>query len=607
MEKRTNNANLKAKLNKSNKTEDKSPKDSNLILPQIRENCSPQQSPRHLALPEDKKSQPKGKKPLKYSFFIQASPKTGVCKKIGTTFSELTKNFTSDKNTQQGTEKITQILVSFGKLGRILDDLNNSPLLKSEIDVLKGQYSNDEIDAKIRKFKDKFFYDKADEPKAEENYSGHGLVYSKSSGSIDDKVLVVNDYDKLMKKYHQLEEEYYSDTNTLKKKLEKRKAKLKNLKLDYDKSLGKNEILASKHESLQELIKDKDKIFKSRIDEFQVRIQEIEEAKRVNNIELVQATDYMQKVKSLMKEKELIIIELNSKVAFLSELNANYITEIQTVKSQLKRSQKELEIEKKNYGLIETDIKELNNYKSQKEYLEQSLDSLKQNLDYVNTNYKDLQKNYIILQTKSEEKETILKETIEKLKDQPSPSFNLIREPRKARRNSTCALHIFEDPSQEQEQKLKLIKKISILEDQISDYQRNLEKAYKDIEYHKKKIEEKNYEFEHVMKKTDIEINGKIEETRKLALKDFFRFLIEFKKNKQSSLDMIQCNMCKKCNIRTVLWPCGNSGCKRSLSLEEECLNCRIPSKLMELKVFDELIQNFQDNYLMVELNNILI
>lgn len=604
MEKRTNNANLRAKLNKSNKTEDKSPKDSNLVLPHIRENCSPQQSPRNLASPEDKKSQPKGKKPFKYSFFIQAPPKAVICKKMRTTFSELTKNFPNDKNSQHGTEKIAQIVASFGELGRILDDLNNSLVLKSEIDVLKGQFSNEEIDAKIRKLKKNFFYDIEEEPKAEENDCDLELIHSKSSGSIGDMVLVKNDYDRLMKKYTQLEEEYYFDTNALKKKIEKQKAKLKNLKSDYDKSLGKNEILASKCENLQEMIKAKEKLFKSKIEEFQVKIQEIEEVKRINNIELSQTTDYMQKIKSLMKEKEIFIIELNNKVAFLTELNINYMTEIQTVKSQLKKSQKELEVEKKNYELIETDIKELNNYKSQKEHLEQCFESLKQNLDYVNSSYKDLQKNFFLLQTKSEQKETILKETIEKLKDQPSLSSNLIREPRLARRNSTCVLHSFEDPSQEQE--LKLVKKISILEDQISDYQRNLEKAYKDIEYHKRKIDEKNNEFEYVTKKADNEVNGKIEEARKFALKDFFKFLIEFKQNIQNSVNMLQCNMCKKCNIRTVLWPCGISGCKRSLSLEDECLNCHIPSKVMELKVFGKLLQVFQAKYLIAEENKII-
>lgn len=416
------------------------------------------------------------------------------------------------------------------------------------------------------------------------------------------KEIIKNDVEIWKEKHEKLEEVYYNDTNALKKTIERFKLKHRVICEERDRALEKLESVNSKHENCKKLIEEKDKYYKKEIGIFETRLSNALESANSKNYELIQTVECINRNTKIKREQDAFINELQEKVKVLSDVNAIYINELNSLKSSLELCQKDLKLERKKSSSADSLIKDLSAAKCQILSLEETKKSLKSQLEFINTNYKNLQESFNRYQERVSENEKTLKATIEKLKtdhqslpNSPAPII-IPQDLPKLRRFSTITSNNHDQLSQDTIKKLMI--KVASLEQQAALNQQEIDKNSRDQAYYKKVIEERNIFIGRMEQQF---LNHGIEKqdaVRKNVLKEIETFFENYRNDSKIAAGTYECNMCKMRKVKLVLWPCGSIDCKRGVSLIDNCLECKTPVRINEIEVLKEIFKEFKKNFL---------
>lgn len=536
----------------------------------------------------------------------------------------------SDKSLPQNAAIIKKASFIYKKFTKLLDEFEGLQLGQKDREKIREMINCEDFEERIREFTEKnlkTFKSQVVGLESPQNRlspivfastgSSFGGSFANSFKSANDSSPGINEgfeevsririrSEEINKRYKQLEENYYIDTNELKKEVEKWRNKAEELEITCEKLMGKNEILTIKYESCKEMINDYEKKTKSEIEESQKKLEDALEAMHEKNLQLVQAMDYIQKVKGMKKDHEQTIIELKDKVQKLNEISINYQTEMHKLSNSLRICEHNLSNEKKKLQNLESTLKTYSCATSTISDLEESVKKLKSQLEYSNIHCKNLQESYMSYKENAQETEKSLKNTIDKLKYQIHSNLNntlpssMPESPRLIRNSSSNGV----SEQYYQELAKNLFKKSSSLEETLTFYKQDNEKINKDLTYIKKMLDEKNLLIEKIEKSVNQSLIQEKEEMKRKIIRDIELFLKEYKKNVAKSFRLLHCGMCKTSKLKLILLPCGIGTCKRGMHIDENCPNCEVPAKSMELRVLKNLLKEFKSNYLETEDQN---
>ncbi|OMJ81932.1 hypothetical protein SteCoe_17523 [Stentor coeruleus] len=606
----------------------KSPQNS-LNLPSLREINGYSNSLKSTLAKESTKSPYESSSKSRGTIFGSLSPSNDkISSSITSTDWENT--LKSDKTLPQNTAIIKKASFIYKKFIKLLDEFEGLQLGQKDKEKLKEMINCEDFEERLRDFTEKnlkIFKNQAVGPESPQSRlspivfastgSSFGGSFANSFKSTNDSSPAISEgfeevsrirlrSDEINKRYKQLEENYYIDTNDLKKEVEKWKNKAEELEITCEKIMGKNDILNIKYESCKEMLDDYEKKTKSEIEESQKKLDDALEVMHEKNLELVQAMDYIQKVKGMKKDHEQTIIELKDKLQKVNEITINYQIEMHKLANSLRLCEHNLSNEKKKFQNLESTLKTYSCSASTISNLEESVKKLKSQLEYSNINCRNLQENYMSYKEHAQETEKSLKNTIDKLKYQIHSNLNntlpssMPESPRLIRNSSLSG------PSEQYYQELakNLLKKTSSLEETLTFYKQDNEKLTKDLIYTKKMLDEKNLLINTIEKSLNQNLHQEKEEMKRKMIREIEMFLKVYKKNVAKSFRLLHCGMCKTSKLKLILWPCGIGTCRRGMHIDENCPNCEVPAKSMELRVLKNLLKEFKSNYLKNEDQN---
>lgn len=603
MKKRTLNSNSDPKFVPEKKFRILSAKPNSLILPHLRENNQALTTRRLILPPEEPKNFTIRHKNSKSDSFFSPSPRghnPPVKTSYGHEWSAALMGekiiLKPDPKTQAAEELYQRLLKTFGELDSLdLNDIEKQRVKKSttfaNVEERIMEISREALNAQSRENTENSFIQK--------NKSPIMLSFDTTSEDVSKYTQII---DELKKKIIRHEEVYAIDIGILKKKVEKRRKDFKKLEGEYENLLAKHDKALFKYESLVKSAKDSEKLLKAEIEEHKQKLKDMNEMIHNKNYELVQATGYMQKNKIDRREKEEVIKELQDKVCHLADINTKYISEVSSLKSQLKSLHSELEVEKKNASLLPSALSDIKSLQFLNSDLEEKLRISGISIENLQGKLVKANEDLSSCREKAEENDAILRSTIEKLTGAAliSPiNTHVPQEHPKIRRHSDHTQKSLDNISSDMN--IRLISKVQTMKDDMVSCQQDIEKYKKDIEYYKKSLEERDEFIKQVESKLISEMEEEKLYARKEAIRDIFRFVKQFEKSKGKFYDLYSCEGCKDSIIRQIFWPCESDVCKRTADIEEVCENCRVPGKTIKVRMMKELIKAFRDKFMCEE------
>lgn len=606
MDKRFKNTQSQSILSKGQKAILNSPKQAGLVLPMIKDSKDLSNSARISFLQEEAKifSEVQKKKP--HLNWASLSPRINDLPSKDSTFTDWSKTLKSDKPIIQTEAQLRKANFLYSKLNSLLQEIDSLDLPVEVKKNFSSMASVAEVEEKFLKISQKNW--KFDQPSKDENDSASYDIESKmqislikSNSSRDqfvDTVSICNDIskpeitveqynklkdevDELNKKYEKLSELYKNDMSSMNKDIEKIEKDCYMKEGNYECTLAKYNALVAKHENCQRIIEESEKKHMSDIEEYKAQVREALEKMQEKHLELIQTNQYIQKTRNYKKDKEEVIRELYDKIDHLSQINDMCKTEIFSLKSSLKVTQESLDKERKKVIPLEEKLKTMELLKSQTKDLEIKLAQALRDLEFTASNYKQLQISYSKYQEKASSAENSLKSTVEKLQAalNTSANTNNISERQRVRRMSLVNQNIEVSSN---EVTMRLLKKISALEETITNSQIEVEKTSKDLLYSKKVIEEKNSLISQMEKKIKSEVSVRESEAKRRFIKDLEAFLKKYKKPKTQLTPI----------------PSMNYEGKVFLACEEKYSNCKTPTSDIDFDIIKTLIHEFKSNYL---------
>ncbi|OMJ81935.1 hypothetical protein SteCoe_17526 [Stentor coeruleus] len=467
----------------SNQIEDKSPRFKISYLPLLRESPKTHTQSKKLIKGSPKALNKKFPK-AKSQCFAPHHQQSNLLNNNSPTFTELATNQKFDVEGLSHKEN--------GQDGKVFEEMPEIHIIKEETNIFRKRASCEGLQDKILRINQDF--------RLIENIDNQIELYDEKSQEEESPQTLKSYYmdsdlkkenGELKKKVADLEEEYTIDTNLLKKNIEKEKQKNNQLTFELDKSTIKYETLSRKYEGILENSNNREKSYKSEIEDLKNRLNILTEEMNYKNLEIAQINEYLQKKRKNSKIKENTLKDLHEKNQVLEAEHNLRNEELITVKTTLKRTQTELESQKNKFITVESYIQSLNNKSTDNISLEQALSEMKENYNFISKNYKELQKAYFNLKEKSYETEQNLLASIEKLKKSAQNNIgNFVNEPKIKKMKTFSSISNVEMASKDMVS--RLLKKISTLEEEIVFYKNEIEKFNKDLVYHKKVIEEKS-------------------------------------------------------------------------------------------------------------------
>ncbi|OMJ74732.1 hypothetical protein SteCoe_26277 [Stentor coeruleus] len=598
MKKRTTNSNSDSKFVPEKKFRILSAKPNSLVLPHLRESNQALTTRRLILPPEEPKNFTIRHKNSKSDSFFSPSPK-GHIPPIKTSYGHEWSAalmgeriiLKPDPKTQAAEELYQRLLKTFCELESLeLNDIEKQRVKKSttfaNVEERIMEISREALDAQSRENTENSFIQKNKSP-----------MMSSFDTTSEDAVKYTQIIEELKKKIVRHEEVYAIDIGILKKKVEKRRKDFKKLECEYENLLAKHDKALFKYESLVKSAKDSEKMQKSEIEDLKQKLKDMNEMIHNKNYELVQATGYLQRNKYDRREKEEVIKDLQDKVCHLADINTKYISEVSSLKSQLKSLQSELEIEKKTASLMQSAFSDIKSLQLLNSDLEEKLKISEISVENLQGKLKKANEDLSSCREKAEENDTILRSTIEKLTAATlfSPP-HVPQEHPKIRRHSDHTQKSLDNISSDSS--TKLLSNMKTMKDDMMSCQQDIEKYKKDVEYYKKSLEERDEFIKQVESKLISEMEEEKLYARKEAIRDIFRFVKQYEKSKGKYYDLYSCEGCKDSIIRQIFLPCESEVCKRTADIEEICENCRVPGKAVKIRMLKELIKEFKDKFM---------
>lgn len=392
------------------------------------------------------------------------------------------------------------------------------------------------------------------------------------------------------------EEMYLSEMVVLRKKIKEGEA----FELKYEELIIENKALKVKYENCLKSVSDNERRYLSEMKKCKKELKEALDKYYDANFELVATSNYIRKNSCMKKDRDELVEHLRKEVFDLSEINRSYISDICSLKNQLKSYQSDLDLEKQKVLSLENIQKDLLILKDSYLSLEETLNNTEGTLHLLNSDYQLLQSTYLKYQKQTIETEVSLKSQILKLTKQlearpfSPPASPTIKT--KLKRFKTLTSKSPDPLSSDMTH--KLTRKITMLEEEINSTQYSKEKTYKDLVYNKKVLEEKNFLINQLEKKIETCISEKEHETRKCVLEDVKKFLRDYGEELENTVDIIQCSACMNASIRIFSSFCDLPLCKRLVSVEQICPNCGKQAKTRKIELFKELRREFKTLFL---------
>ncbi|OMJ81931.1 hypothetical protein SteCoe_17522 [Stentor coeruleus] len=606
MDKRFKNNQSQSIFSKGQKANLNSPKQSGLILPMIKDSKDLSNSARISFLQEEAKIFSEAQKKKSQLNWASLSPRINDLPNKEGTFSDWSKSLKNDKPIIQTEVQLRRASFLYSKLHSLLQEIDSLDLPAEVKKNFSSMASVAEVEEKFLKISQKNW--KFDQPSKDENDSAvydienKGQISLIKSNSIRDQFadtvsisydvtkgeITIEEYnkvkeelDELNKKYEKLSELYKNDTNSLNKDIEKIEKDCYMKEGNYECTLAKYNALVAKHENCQRIVEEMEKKHMADIEEYKAQVREALEQMQEKHLELIQTNQYIQKTRNYKKDKEEVIRELYEKIDHLSQINDMCKTEIYSLKSSLKANQDSLDKERQKTIPLEEKLKTMELLKSQNKDLEIKLAQALRDLEFTASNYKQLQLSYSKYQEKASSTESSLKNMVEKLQAalNTSTNSNNVSERQRVRRMSIVNQNIEVSSN---EVAMRLLKKISTLEEVVTNSQVEIEKTTKDLVYSKKVIEEKNLLISQMEKKIKSEVSTRESEVKRRFIKDLEAFLKKYKKPKTQLTPI----------------PSMNYEGKTLLAFEEKSSDYKIPTRDFDFDIIKTLIHEFKSNYL---------
>ncbi|OMJ73683.1 hypothetical protein SteCoe_27590 [Stentor coeruleus] len=392
------------------------------------------------------------------------------------------------------------------------------------------------------------------------------------------------------------EEMYLSEMIVLRKKIKEGEA----LKVKYEDLVVEVEALKVKYENCLKTTSDNERKYMNEMKKCKKELKETLDKYHDANLELAATNNFIRKSTSMKKEKDELVDQLRKEAFNLSEINRSYISDICSLKTQLKSCQTDLDLEKQKVFSLENTQNDLLAFKDSYLSLEATLNDTKNALNLLNSDYQLLQSAYLKYQKQTIETEVSLKSQVLKLTKQlesrpfSPPSSPTIKKELKRFKTLTSK----SPDSIGCDMTHKLTRKITMLEEEINSTQHFNEKTYKDLAYNRKVIEEKNFLISQLEKKIETCMSEKENETRKNVIEDMVKFLKDYGEELENTVDVIQCNACMNTSTRTFTFSCDLPLCKRLMNVEQICPNCGKQVKTRKIHLFKELRREFKTLFL---------
>lgn len=436
--------------------------------------------------------------------------------------------------------------------------------------------------------------EKTQEPQKKKDLNTRAFENTKKFS--EDKQKVKNPQYDIVKKYQNLEEIYTTDTNMLKKKLEKKKFKLEILRKEHKNFVSKYEDIYEKYEITVKELKETEKNYKNKMIEFQSKITEMTENLITKDMELTHTIDTMHKIKHDKKRNEEQQREYQDMSKSLLETNSSLKLELTSLKNLYQTLQSDFIAEKQKSALFNNTHLELINIKEAYSSLEENLKISQQNLEFVSRNYREIQQKFSTFQEKAAETESSLKSAIEKISLSPNNiQFNGNIERSRSRKLSSISKS--SNDSGQTDNFARLIKKIANLEEENVSLQQEIMRLNQDLTYSKRVVDEKNILLAVMEKKIQTQSEDCKGEIWDNCIDDTLRYFKEYKKKIKREIDLGFCVSCKKkCQKLGEFRP--SKSCSKNLEdVLSKCLECEIYKKVLGLKGICALIMAFKAEY----------
>lgn len=382
------------------------------------------------------------------------------------------------------------------------------------------------------------------------------------------------------KSYQKLEDLYYSDTNELKRELEKLRQARKKLESE---NLG----LKNKVESLGRNLEESEKKGSGKASEAEEKVLGLQAELKDKNGELFQVSEMLRKMQIEKKSKDEGMKELHRKLAIASESLRIVENDLNYHKRELKIVNDGLVLEKEKSKQLTQQLTEYSSLKEKCEIQEEAIKSLQKSSDFTLLNYNTLKSKYITLKENFTQRESQIKNLQEK-SSEPSSAM-LPPNKQKLRRTVTLSTISSNSDSQQRENFQRLISKIMNLEEELQSEKFEREKTKKDLEYCKKQLTEKIEVFETMKKSMADETKVKVKETKDQIVGKIKEICGKFEWYLRTLGEKFMCQHCKVNNCASLTSvACGHLYCKSCAVFADLCPCCSLKSKTMKIKVFKE-------------------
>lgn len=382
------------------------------------------------------------------------------------------------------------------------------------------------------------------------------------------------------KSYQKLEDLYYSDTNELKRELEKLRQVRKKIE-------SENSGLKNKVENLTKNLEENEKKGSGKVNEAEEKIYSMQAELKDKNSELFQISEILRKMQIEKKNKDEGLKELHRKLAISSESLRIVENDLNYNKRELKIVNDSLILEKEKSKQLLQQLTEYSSLKERCEIQEEAIKSLQKSSDFTLLNYNTLKSKYITLKENYMEKESQIKNFQEK-SSEPSSAI-LPSNKQKLRRTMTLSTLSSNSDSQQRENFQRLISKIMNLEEELQTEKFENEKRKKDLEYCKKQLSEKGEIFETMKKTMTDEAQKKAKEARDAVVARIKEICGKLEWYLRTLSEKFMCQHCKVNNCASLTSvACGHLYCKSCAIFADLCPCCSVKSKTMKIKVFKE-------------------
>ncbi|OMJ94129.1 hypothetical protein SteCoe_2764 [Stentor coeruleus] len=345
------------------------------------------------------------------------------------------------------------------------------------------------------------------------------------------------------KKYKKLEENYITDTDILKKEIEKYKRKYKQIKVDHKILSQRYETLSQKYNVKVDQIEKNKEFYIEEIKRLQNDVRNLENEQCLKSNEIIRLCDYYNKIR---RDNENRITNLNEKLSIMELSNKKQSDEINSL-TDLSTATKVLQEEKKKLSeSLKISFIEIQELKDQNLKLQTKINNTQSLLDFAIEDKKNISQSYTeekikILQTHAEEKkkfseiEKKLQNIITNISTEKNSPVKIIRTTlRNTSFNSTLGENI--DDTYE-----NMLKNITMLKDEIRVCKEDNEKLNKDLAYAKKNAEDRNVLINLMEKKFSEDVENKVKNCKAEVVKSVYKLMKKYDKKIDGFCFQINC------------------------------------------------------------------